>query len=318
MEETYPFSAISLSPAEDITVSLAKFPEPGDVLKVVSEVSTPGGKGLNLARWLASRRHPTLVSGIIGADYIAPFETMMAKYGIRDALRRVPGPSRRNVMYTSPEGMFKVNRQPFPNLSEKDWDLDEIAGACTAFSSVCMLAGALPPGMPQDTYATLIRKLREAGATAVLDSSGEALRHGVEAHPCIIKPNREECTSLLGRRLDTADEFRDAVLELLEKCECVLVSDGPRGCWFGEKRGGETRVFHGGVADVKVVDTTAAGDALLAEFCHRYFPGREVNEEVIRYACAAGAAATTTPGAETPPMEFVDSLASSIKVTRVV
>lgn len=316
--EAHPYSAVTLSPAEDITISLAKFPAPGDVLKVLSEVTTPGGKGLNVARWLAKRGHPVLASGIIGADYIAPFEAMMAKYGIRDSLRRVPGPSRRNVMYTSPEGMFKVNRPAFPHLSDDDWDLDAIVRDCMAFSGICLLSGSLPHRIPQDAYAVMIRKLRGAGAVAVLDSSGEALRHGVDAGPCLIKPNREECSVLLGRHLSTADDFRRAVLELLGKCECVLISDGAHGCWFGTRSGGGARVFHGGVADVEVVDTTAAGDALLAEFCHRYFPDHEMHEDAIRYACAAGAAATTMPGAKTPPMELVDSLAGEIEITRVL
>ena len=66
-----PFSTVTLSPAEDITAVLPKFPEPGDVLVISSETSTPGGKGLNAARWLASRGHAVVASGLLGADNAA-------------------------------------------------------------------------------------------------------------------------------------------------------------------------------------------------------------------------------------------------------
>ncbi len=313
-----PFSTVTLSPAEDITAVLPKFPEPGDVLVISSETSTPGGKGLNAARWLASRGHAVVASGLLGADNAAPFEEMMAQLGIRDSLVRIDGCSRRNAMFTFPGGMFKLNRPAFPDLREDEWSIDEILAPCIAHGGICILAGSLPPSMPYDTYGLMIRKLRIFGIPAVLDTSGRALEAGVAAEPSLIKPNREECSELLGRVIETADDFREAVLALLDKCECVIVSDGPRGCWFGFRELLSKRVFHGTSADVDVLDTTAAGDALLAEFCHRYFPERAIDESTMRHACAAGAAAATMPGAATPPMRLVDDLAAGILITSLI
>lgn len=54
------FSTVTLSPALDVTLSCRKFPEPGDVITGFSEIETPGGKGLNAARWLAMRGHPVV------------------------------------------------------------------------------------------------------------------------------------------------------------------------------------------------------------------------------------------------------------------
>ena len=65
------FSTVTLAPALDITLTCRKFPEPGDVITGFSEIETPGGKGLNAARWLAMRGHPVVASGIIGAEDIA-------------------------------------------------------------------------------------------------------------------------------------------------------------------------------------------------------------------------------------------------------
>ena len=45
------------------------------------------------------------------------------------------------------------------------------------------LSGSLPPGVPPDFYADVIEIAREAGVLTFLDSSGDALRRGVEAGP---------------------------------------------------------------------------------------------------------------------------------------
>ena len=314
MSGVLPFSTITLSPAIDILLSVDKFPEPGDVLKGFGEIETPGGKGLNSARWLAMRGHPVLASGLLGLERADLFERMMGTYGIRGAFIRVEGPSRRNVMFTTPGGMFKLNRPAFPNLSDAAWSMDRVLAPCIANSNVCVIAGSLPSTLAPSMYADMIGKLREAGISTVLDTSGSALECGIEAGPCVIKPNRYECAELLGSEPNTPEDFRAACLRLLEKCGCVIISDGPDGCWFADRSMGG-RVWHGSAPLVDVVDTTAAGDALLAEFCHHYFPSSVLDETAIRYACAAGAAATTMPGAASPSLDLVARLAAEVQVS---
>ena len=310
------FSTVTLSPAIDVTLTVEKFPEPGDVLRGFEEVETPGGKGLNSARWLALRGHPVTASGIMGLSNADSLEAMMAAHGIRDAFIRVEGANRRNVMYTSPGGMFKMNRPAFPDLRPSDWSAERILEPCIAASRVCVLAGSLPLPMPGAVYADMIRRLRAAGVSAVLDTSGPALGLGLEAGPCVIKPNSQECAELLGRLPVTQDDFLSACFTLLEKAECVVLSDGPGGCWFANREGGG-QVLHGTAPHVDVMDTTAAGDALLAEFCHGYFPLCALNEDTLRHACAAGAAATTMPGAASPPLALVERLSEEVVVRRV-
>lgn len=309
-----PFSTITLSPAIDILISTDKFPEPGDVLKGFGEIETPGGKGLNSARWLAMRGHPVLAAGLLGLERAELFEQMLSDYRIHDALIRVKGPSRRNVMFSTPGGMFKLNRSAFPDLCAEDWSVARVIDPCIAHAPVCVIAGSLPFSVDPTVYADMIVRLRAAGVSAVLDTSGLALEAGLEAGPCVIKPNRYECAELLGNEPHTPDDFKAACLRLLEKCACVIISDGPDGCWFADRNGGG-HVFHGTAPLVDVVDTTAAGDALLAEFCHHYFPALVLDETAIRFACAAGAAATTMPGADAPSLDLVDRLAKEVRIT---
>ena len=111
------------------------------------------------------------------------------------------------------------------------------------------------------------------------------------AHPDVIKPNAGECETLVGFVPKTSDEFRKATAALKAFCDYPIISDGAAGCWFNG-------AFFP-APKVKVLDTTAAGDTLLAEWCFSGDPRRAV---------ASGSAACTMPGGEPPSLSLVESL----------
>jgi len=279
---------ICLSPAIDATVSLSQWPSDGCVIKDAREVRVPGGKALNVARWLALRGATVACGGIIGRGNSAVFESELAKYGIADRFVRVDGLTRTNEMFVTPNGSFKVNRPAEWNVSPQE--VDVFAGGLDGFDTV-VLSGSLPLSWPIDAYRELVERVRRAGVRAVLDTSGAALKEGVKAHPEVIKPNAEECEELLGFVPHSPEEFCRATAELRRMCGYPIVSDGAAGCWFD----GEFVAS----PEVKVLDTTAAGDTLLAEWC---FSGNP------RLAVAAGSAACTMPGGEPPPIELVEEI----------
>ena len=177
---------------------------------------------------------------------------------------------------------------------------------------VVILSGSLPRDWPADTYRHLVEAARKTGAKVVLDASGKALVEGVKAHPDVIKPNAEECEPLIGFVPKTPEDFRKATTALKAFCDYPIISDGGAGCWFD----GEFVA----APKVEVLDTTAAGDTLLAEWCWQTFGcTRQSNNRTIeqsnnsRWAVAAGSAACTMPGGEPPPVELVEKLAKEIK-----
>ncbi len=117
------------------------------------------------------------------------------------------------------------------------------------------------------------------------------MRLGLEAGPDLIKPNAEECEPLVGFVPKTQDEFAEATSLLRRKAGHVVISAGASGAWFD----GEFVA----APEVDVVDTTAAGDTLLAEYC---WSGDAA------WAVAAGSAACTMPGGAPPPIEVVRRL----------
>ena len=304
---------ICMSPALDATVTLKAWPKDGDVVKDVAEVENVGGKAVNVARWLARRAAAdpargvsVACGGLLGADNAAPFEKELAKYGIADRFRRVPGATRRNEMVVTPEGSFKLNRKAFPGLASADFAFD-VRGLGVGPGDVAVLSGSLPPCCPASFYADCTRALKALGATVVLDASGAPLREAVfaadaDARPDVIKPNAEECEPLVGFVPETPGDFARATAALREKVQHVVISDGGAGCWFD---GAFTPA-----PPVDVLDTTAAGDTLLAEWCWRTYAAPAA--DAARWAVAAGSAACTMPGGDPPSPDLVEKLKGSV------
>ena len=227
-------------------------------------------------------------------------------------------------MIVWPGGSMKLNRAAFPELGNGEWGgmrnglFEAVMSQLTqghlpsresnSHDGVAILSGSLPSAAPKDFYASAVAHLKSLGFTVVLDASGPALAEGVKAHPDVIKPNAEECEPLVGFIPTTPDEFTKATAILLEKASHVIISDGGAGAWFD----GEFVA----ASAVEVVDTTAAGDTLLAEFCWRMYGERKTgngeqvmgNGERGAWAVAAGSAACTMPGGAPPSVSLVDGL----------
>ena len=334
------FLCICLSPAIDATVRLNAWPTDGCIIKNAADTFAPGGKTVNVARWLANRGAEVACGGLLGEDNAAMFEKELKRYGIEDRFVRVAGATRVNEMFVTPQGSFKVNRSASGG-PVRTWE--ELAfrreGAPETFGArprapiaevaapetfgarprapepdVVILSGSLPQDWPVDTYRSLVEAAKKAGAKVVLDASGKALVEGVKAHPDVIKPNADECEALIGFVPKTPDEFKKATAALKAFCDYPIISDGAAGCWFDGAFVAAPKV--------DVLDTTAAGDTLLAEWCWQTFgcSGPSENRTLGQFeqsnnsvwAVAAGSAACTMPGGEPPPVELVSRLASHV------
>ena len=293
------------------------WPTDGCVIKNAADTFAPGGKTVNVARWLAKRGATVACGGLLGEDNAVLFEKELKKYGIEDRFVRIPGSTRVNEMFVTPQGSFKVNRPAFPGVGadvlggpQSFFNESPFCGDCgargTASPTTVILSGSLPKDFPGDYYRHLVEAAKGTGAKVVLDASGAALVEGVKAHPDVIKPNAEECEALIGFVPKTPDDFKRATAALKAFCGYPIISDGGAGCWFDG-----TFVP---APKVDVLDTTAAGDTLLAEWCWRRFGGLEGlgSLDVGRWAVAAGSAACTMPGGMPPDIALVEKLARGI------
>jgi 1-phosphofructokinase len=251
---------ITLNPTIDQTITVPNFAA-GKVNRVQQSRSDPGGKGVNVASILSDYGHQVAVTGFLGRDNAGLFEAMFSRKGILDCFVRIAGQTRVAVKVADP-----VNQQTtdinFPGQAPGRGDLDALfRRLATLRAEWFVLAGSLPPGLPVTIYRDLALALKAQGHKVALDTSGDALRYGLEAVPHIMKPNVEELATLAGRPLTTPAEVLVAAQALLGRdVQMVVVSMGEEGALFVSPK----HVLTARPPRVTVASTAGAGDALVA------------------------------------------------------
>ena len=153
-----------------------------------------------------------------------------------------------------------------------------------------MLGGTLPLGAPVELYRQAIEQARARGIPVIFDSSGAALKAGIEARPSIIKPNQEELGELLGSLPTSLTEIGHAAWELQKMYETgVIVTLGSKGALavLGENS------YQIPPLSLPVASSAGAGDGVLAGMALALSRG-EPPENGLRYGFALAAAVVQT------------------------
>ncbi|MCK3842734.1 1-phosphofructokinase [Pseudomonas sp. W15Feb34] len=276
---------LTLNPALDLTVRLARL-EPGAVNRSEAMLTHAAGKGVNVAQVLADLGHHVSVGGFLGDANPQAFDALIASRGFGDAFVRVPGETRSNIKIAEQDGRVTDINAPGPLVSEAAQTalLEMIAKKGAQFDAV-VVAGSLPRGVSPQWFQALLGQLKDLGLKVALDTSGEALRAGLQAGPWLVKPNTEELAEAL-------DNATDAISQLHQQgVEHVVVSDGAAGVtWY---RPGAA--LHATPPKVTVASTVGAGDSLLAGMLHGLLSG-DTPERTLRRATAIAAMAVTQIG----------------------
>jgi 1-phosphofructokinase family hexose kinase len=307
-------ATVTLNPAVDQSVAIPGF-SAGTVNRVLWEQSDPGGKGVNVASFLADLGFSVAVTGLLGRDNAGVFEQLFAAKGMTDSFVRIPGKTRVNVKIIdeTSQGITDIN---FPGPAATPADLAKLKrliGTLAPDHDWFVLSGSAPAGVPLDFYAHLIRELKAAGKQVVLDSSGEPLRQGIAAAPWAIKPNIAELEELMGRPLPDLAAVIQAARQLLATgMGCVVVSMGREGALFVTA----DECLQAIPPDVAVKSTVGAGDAMVAGFVAGRMRGGSL-ADCARLATACALGALTQLGPRLPPTPVVESYMEQVEIKQL-
>lgn len=302
---------VTPNPAIDWTVTVPGF-APGAVNRASADRSRPAGKGVNVAAALAGYGHGAAATGFLGRDNAAAFESYFAELGIDDAFVRVAGATRVGIKIVDPSRQETTDVNfPGPAVTAEDVDaLLRRVDALAADGRWFVLAGSLPPGADAVLYAELTRRIRARGGRVVLDTSGVALQHALDAAPHVVKPNVHELELLLGQLLPSPDDVADAARALLERgVELAAVSMGAEGALFVAR----DAIVHARPPSVTVGSTVGAGDAMVAGIVAARLAGLDL-AETARLATAFSLAALTRTEPGPPPRAEVEAMAVRVDV----
>ncbi len=319
-----PILTLTMNPALDVSTSVDKV-QPVHKLRCEPAAMHPGGGGINVAR----------VVHRLGADSLAIFPAGGATGEALQALlhaEQVPcevvaiqGETRESFsVHETASGQDFRFVLPGPTLSQPE------CLACLATLKRCMtdriehgtdarrtagwlvLSGSLPPGAPDDFYAQAARLAAGMGFRVVLDASGLALRHALQAGVDLVKPSLRELRELTGQPLPTEADWRQAARRLIEQGQArlVAVSLGEDGALLVSA----DAAWRAPALKVDVASTIGAGDSFVGGMVWALSQGH-APAEAFRWGMAASAAALRSAGTTLCHPEVVATLFQDVAVT---
>lgn len=290
---------VSLNPAVDKTCNMISL-RYGEINRIKSVESIPGGKGINVSACLNTFGDEVLATGFIGGGAGAFIEQTLAQKNIKTSFVYLNEETRTNMTCITSDGKVTEILEAGPVVTGEKWEefLTVFKSLMTGDVEMVCLSGSLPEGVPVDAYGILIDIAKEKGIPSILDTSGDALRCGVAKSPYMVKPNLAELDSLLGLHLNMKRSNDEAFIESVQEAilkltatgiERIVVTLGNIGIVGWEK---DEFVFIPAPI-VEVVNTVGSGDSVVAALAHSYLK-EESLEVSIKKAVAISAASVTT------------------------
>lgn len=288
-----PIATLTMNPTIDVSYDVAAMRHTHK-MRTENEWYAPGGGGINVARVFVR------LGGAARSFYMSGGATGPALDGLIDLHQlvrtRIPiaGPTRIASAVLEHETGKEYRFTPQgPVIAEREWQhcLDVVS---KAECSTMVLSGSLPPGVPDDFYARVIRLLRPRGIDVVLDTSGAALHHAIEAGSLLmIKPSQGELQQYTGRTLRSPAEIGRSAMDIVEtgKARLVAVTMGHEGAVLARAQG---PVFLPALK-IQAASAVGAGDSFVAGMVFALNTGMS-ELEAFRFGVAAGSAAVLRAG----------------------
>ncbi len=305
---------LTANPSLDRTASLSEPLSRGGVNRILATTVDAGGKGINVARVVHAAGHP--VRGVLPAGNHDPILTELDRLRLPYRAVLLDEPVRANLTVTEADGTTTKLNEPGPTLDPATVEqLAHLLVIESEHADWVVLAGSLPPGVPTDWYADLVRALRPWGCQIAVDTSDAPLlalaARFPGSAPDLLKPNAEELAQLTGAdpaQLEAAAAGGDptacveaartlvasgvgAVLATLGGAGAVLVT--AEGAWVATPPA------------ITVRSTVGAGDSSVAGYLLAQTRGAGPAER-LRTAVAYGSAAASLSGTGLPSPDQLD------------
>lgn len=259
----------------DLVVRTDRHPAPGETVSGSDYQEFPGGKGLNQAVAAARAGGRVAIVGAVGTDPAGDrLREVVRAEGIDDRwLISVAGVATGRASITvDADGENSIVVVPGANAGAT-WPAADSPDAT-------VILGQLE--VPMGTVAAAFAHGRSCGSTTILNPSpARPLDPDVLALCSLVVPNEHEIAMLGG-----ASRLFDSGVETVVT---TLGGDGIR-----VERRGDARSLPS--FPVSPIDTTGAGDAFCGNLATQLATGSDL-DSALTWASAAGALATTTPGA---------------------
>ncbi|XJS11265.1 tagatose-6-phosphate kinase [Aerococcaceae bacterium WGS1372] len=254
---------VTMNPSVDIAYQLPTF-NLDDVNRVSNVNKSAGGKGLNVTRVLKEIEEDLTATGLVGGDLGNYIKTQLDQRAIHHDFYQIKGETR-NCIAILHEGMQTEILESGPTISDVEGEaFKKHFESLLKDAEAVSISGSTPKGLVTDYYAELIMIANAKEVPVVLDTSGESLRQVLlsEHKPKVIKPNVDELSQLLGRKLDKDLNLLKEALQdsLFNGVEWIIVSLGSEGAFAKHK----DLYYKVDIPTIDIVNPVGSGDSTVA------------------------------------------------------
>jgi 1-phosphofructokinase family hexose kinase len=310
---------ISANPAIDRRMRLEHIAV-GEINRALSAEPFPGGKAAHVAMVAKVLGIDVMWVGFLGGAAGEQCESGLSAFGVPLTVIRTQSETRANLELVSADG--KVTEILEPGGAVTEGEVERLLTTCRDLfaeserGTQVALSGSLPPGAPPDLYAELIRLAHHYGCRTLLDTSGDALRHGLDAAPDFVKPNRNEASAFANYSIDNATSAAEAMQKFFAAgAKSVAISLGADGMIW--QRSAAEDLFVSQPSPIANCSPVGCGDAALAGFAVAHERGLS-DEDTLRLATACGSANCLADAPGRIDCDDVSRLAQEIEMRRVV
>lgn len=288
-------ATVTFNPALDKCSAVAQV-LPEQKLKCERPSYDPGGGGINVARAVNKLGGEAAAFWMCGGATGILLRDLLDGEGIEHQPIEIQDCTRENlIVYEKSSGQQFRFGMPGPNLTEAEIESClEMLHSLDPTPEYFVLSGSLPPGADEQLYARIIRNLPPA-SRVILDTSGPALRWGLESPVYLIKPNLRELGELADKTVENDAQIADAAQSLIAKgkVQVVVTSLGSGGAILITAEGQELIR----APTVKIRSKVGAGDSTVGGLVLSLARGQSI-WDAVRFGVAAGSAAVMTEGTE--------------------
>lgn len=285
-------TTVTLNASVDKAYSMEQPIENGTIMRVASCRNSAGGKGLNVARIVRLCGAQVQTTGFCGGFNGRYLEELLEEDGIAHTFTHVKGETRSCINILDERYGSTEYLEPGCTIEEEEEKefLAQFARLAEE-SSVITISGSLPKGVRRDIYGVMVGIAKDAGKKVILDTSGDALKEGLQAAPTMVKPNKDEMEILFGEKISSMEDVIRCGKQIYEMgIPYVVISLGKDGALLVCEDG----IFQGRPPQMKALNTVGCGDSMVGAFAVEMEKGTAPAETLKKAVAVASANAMST------------------------